>query len=70
MPYETQIDAQYYEDYTNYMNSGNTKPWIYLQLASGTSDMIGPVIQGYFTGTTNMDETLSSMDSQYKDLLE
>ena len=52
------------------MNSGNTKPWIYLQLASGTSDMIGPVIQGYFTGTTNMDETLSSMDSQYKDLLE
>ena len=70
MEYEMKMNAQYYTDYTNYMNSNNTKPWIYLQLASGTPDIIGPAIQGYFTGSTNMEDTLKIMDEQYLSLLE
>lgn len=70
MAYDMNMDAPYYKNYTDYMNADNTKPWIYLQLASGTPDMIGPAIQGYLTGTTDMEETLKTMDEQYQALLE
>lgn len=70
MEYEMQMDAQYYKDYTAYMEEEDTKPWIYSQLAAGASDMIGPAIQGYFAGSADMEETLETMDTQYKDLLE
>lgn len=63
-------DYGYIEDYHNYVADNQTKPWVYLQLASGASDIIGPAIQGYFAGTTDMDETLDQMDAQYAELLE
>ena len=40
------------------------------QLESGAGDMIGPVIQGYFAGTTDMDTTLDQLDSKFSELLE
>ena len=32
--------------------------------------MIGPVIQGYFAGTTGMDTTIDQLDSKFSELLE
>lgn len=70
MEYEAQISKQYFKDYQSYMSSGNTKQWVYLRLASGSGDLIGPEIQGYFTGNSDMETTLKNMDTKYKDLLE
>lgn len=70
MEFEMKTEAPYYLDYVNYMKSGNIKPWIYLQLVAGTQDIVGPAIQGYFAGSTDMGVTLETMDTQYKDLLE
>lgn len=70
MEFKTQVEAQYHKDYTAYMESGNSKPWIYLQLPSGIGDVVGPAVQGYFAGSTDMAETLETMDSGCKDLLE
>ena len=41
-----------------------------IALQSGAGDMIGPVIQGYFAGTTDMDTTLDQLDSKFSELLE
>ena len=70
MEFEMQMDAQYYKDYTAYMESGNSKPWIYLQLPSGIGDTVGPAVQGYFAGSTDMAETLEAMDTGCRELLE
>jgi ABC-type sugar transport system, periplasmic component len=70
MEFETQVAAQYYKDYTAYMESGNSKPWIYLQLPSGIADVVGPAVQGYFAGSSDMEQTLQSMDTGCKELLE
>lgn len=70
MEYDMQMDAAYYQNYVDYMDAGNTKPWIYLQLAAGVQDIVGPTIQGYFSNSTDMDQTLQELDRQYKDLLE
>lgn len=39
-------------------------------LCPAAGDMIGPVIQGYFAGTTDMDTTLDQLDSKFSELLE
>lgn len=70
MEYKTENSYPYLEDYLNYMNDGQTKPWVYLQLASGANDVIGPVIQGYFAGTTDQDATLAELDAQFAGLLD
>ena len=70
MEFEMQLDKQYYKDYTAYMESGNSKPWIYLQLPSGIGDTVGPAVQGYFAGSTDMAETLEVMDAGCQELLE
>ena len=63
-------EYQYFKDYKNYMSNNQTRPWVYSQLVSGAGDMIGPVIQGYFAGTTDMDTTLDQLDSKFSELLE
>lgn len=70
MEFEMSTDYAYFKDYQRYMEEGQTKPWVYLQLASGANDVIGPVIQGYFAGTTDQDATLEQLDSQFAGLLE
>ena len=42
---------------------------VYSQLESGAGDMIGPVIQGYFAGTTDMDTTLDQLDRNFQSFL-
>ena len=70
MDFAMSTEYQYFEDYMNYMSNNQTKPWVYSQLESGAGDMIGPVIQGYFAGTTDMDTTLDQLDSKFSELLE
>lgn len=70
MEFTMSTDYEYFKDYQNYMADNQTKPWVYLQLAAGANDIIGPVIQGYFAGTTDMDATLDQLDSQFAELLE
>lgn len=70
MDFAMSTEYQYFEDYKNYMSNNQTKPWVYSQLESGAGDMIGPVIQGYFAGTTDMDTTLDQLDSKFSELLE
>lgn len=70
MDFTMSTEYQYFEDYKNYMSNNQTKPWVYSQLESGAGDMIGPVIQGYFAGTTDMDTTLEQLDSKFSELLE
>lgn len=70
MDFTMSTEYQYFEDYKNYMSNNQTKPWVYSQLESGAGDMIGPVIQGYFAGTTDMDTTLDQLDSKFSELLE
>lgn len=59
----------YLKNYQEYVDGNNTIPWVYQQLASGASDLIGKTVQRYFAGTSNKDAVLSSLDKQYKDLL-
>ena len=70
MDFTMSTEYQYFKDYKNYMSNNQTRPWVYSQLVSGAGDMIGPVIQGYFAGTTDMDTTLDQLDSQFSELLE
>lgn len=70
MDFTMSTEYQYFEDYKNYMSNNQTRPWVYSQLESGAGDMIGPVIQGYFAGTTDMDTTLDQLDSKFSELLE
>ena len=70
MDFKMSTEYQYFDDYKNYMSNNQTRPWVYSQLESGAGDMIGPVIQGYFAGTTDMDTTLDQLDSKFSELLE
>lgn len=70
MDFTMSTEYQYFDDYKNYMSNNQTRPWVYSQLESGAGDMIGPVIQGYFAGTTDMDTTLDQLDSKFSELLE
>ena len=70
MDFTMSTEYQYFKDYKNYMSNNQTRPWVYSQLVSGAGDMIGPVIQGYFAGTTDMDTTLDQLDSKFSELLE
>lgn len=70
MEFTMSTDYEYFKDYQKYMADNQTKPWVYLQLAAGANDIIGPAIQGYFAGTTDMDATLDQLDSQFAELLE
>lgn len=70
MDFTMSTEYQYFDDYKNYMSNNQIRPWVYSQLESGAGDMIGPVIQGYFAGTTDMDTTLDQLDSKFSELLE
>lgn len=70
MEFSMENSYPYFEDYLKYMNDDQTKPWVYLQLTSGANDIIGPAIQGYFAGTTDKENTLKELDSQFANLLE
>lgn len=70
MEFTMENSYPYFEDYLKYMSDNQTKPWVYLQLTSGANDIIGPVVQGYFAGTTDKDKTLEELDSQFAGLLE
>ena len=61
---------QYYQDYLDYMDSGMNRDWIYQQLTSGASNLIGTDMQGYFADTTDRQGTLDKLDSDFADLLE
>lgn len=69
MEYQMETSYPYYEDYLTYMKTENTKNWIYLQLAAGVQDIVGPAVQGYFTGSTDREQTLKELDSQYANLM-
>ena len=70
MDYTPSTEYEYLKDYKNYMSNDQTKPWVYLQLAAGANDIIGPTVQGYFAGTSDMDTTLDELDTKFADLLE
>lgn len=69
MEYKMENSYPYYENYLTYMNEKQTKPWIYLQLTAGVQDIVGPAVQGYFAGSTDMTATLKELDKQYANLL-
>ena len=70
MEFKMSSNYGYFNDYQRYMAEEQSKPWVYLQLAAGVQDVIGPAVQGYFAGTTDMDATLDQLDTQYAGLLE
>ncbi|WP_230406793.1 ABC transporter substrate-binding protein [Blautia liquoris] len=70
MDCDSKLSYPYLDDYNQYMRDNQIKPWVYLQLESGANDLIGPAIQGYFSGITDEKQTLADLDTKYSELLE
>lgn len=64
MPWEGTYTADYMDDYRSYMESDNTRPWIYQQLPAGSNTEIGKIIQGYFANTIEKEQVIPELDKQ------
>lgn len=69
MDYEGAYTADYLTDYQKYVDEGNTRPWVYQQLASGTQTIVGDTVQGYFAGSKDQATVIKELDEQYADLI-
>lgn len=57
-------DEPYYQDAVKYIGEGAALTKTSPQLPTGTPDMLGDVVQGYFAGTMTQEEVLSEIDAQ------
>lgn len=70
MPFDGGAESLALSNYEEYVNAGNTVPWVYQQYTAGFDVTSGDIIQGYMSDVSDRETVIQELNKEYLNYIE